>query len=203
LLAELSGANGHHRKEKIMSYLQLPTEETVEENSARLLREAVDRWGFAPNIVRAYALAPEVLAAEDVWSHGVMKKGFLPRRLKEAIATVVSRANQCRYCATAHSYGYKLAGGEEADAASILNAGDADVPEAERAALRFAQKATENCHSITQDDIAELKRHYSDGEIVEICAVIQQFMGYNWFVTMLGLEVEEENPARAWSSVEF
>jgi hypothetical protein len=33
--------------------------------------------------------------------------------------------------------------------------------------------------------------------------VIQQFMGYNWFVTMLGLEVEEENPARAWSSVEF
>lgn len=186
-----------------MSYLALPTEDTVDEQSARLLREAVGRWGFAPNIVRAYALAPEVLAAEDVWSHGVMKKGFLPRRLKEAIATVVSRTNQCRYCATAHSYAYKIAGGEEADAASILNQGDADIPEPERAALRFARKATENCHAIGKDDIAELKEHYSDGEIVEICAVIQQFMGYNWFVTMLGLEVEAENPGRGWSKIDF
>lgn len=186
-----------------MSYLQLPTEETVDEQSANLIREAVDRWGFAPNIVRAYALAPEVLKAEDVWSHGVMKKGFLPRRLKEAIATVVSRANSCRYCATAHSFAYSIAGGEEADAASILNEGWAALPEAEKAALAFAKKATENCHAITREDIDGLKQHYSAGEIVEICAVIQQFMGYNWFVTMLGLEVEEENPARAWSRIDF
>ena len=186
-----------------MSYLRLPTQDELDEHSAHLVGEAVDRWGFAPNIVRAYALAPEVLAAEDVWSHGVMKKGFLPRRLKEAIATVVSRTNQCRYCATAHSYAYKVAGGEETDAASILNEGDASVPEAERVALRFAGKAAENCHAIAKDDIDGLRKYYRDGEIVEICAVIQQFMGYNWFVTMLGLEVEPENPARAWSKIDF
>ncbi len=186
-----------------MSYLELPTEDDVDEKSARLLREAVERWGYAPNIVRAYALAPEVLAAEDVWSHGVMKIGFLPRRLKEAIATVVSRANQCRYCATSHSYAYKIAGGDESDAASILNAGDAELPEAERAALRFAHKATLDCHSIGRDDIRELQKHYSAGEIVEICAVIQQFMGYNWFVTMLGLEVEDGNRGKDWCAVEF
>jgi len=186
-----------------MSYLHLPTQDELDEQSARLIGEAVDRWGFAPNIVRAYALAPEVLAAEDVWSHGVMKKGFLPRRLKEAVATVVSRTNQCRYCATAHSYAYKVAGGEEADAASILNLGDAPIPEAERAALQFARKAAENCHAIAREDIENLRKHYGDGEIVEICAVIQQFMGYNWFVTMLGLEVELENPAREWSEVDF
>lgn len=186
-----------------MSYLDLPTEETLDEQSAQLIREAVGRWGYAPNIVRAYALAPEVLAAEDVWSHGVMKKGFLPRRLKEGIATMVSRTNQCRYCAVSHSYAYKIAGGEESDAASILNEGDAELPEAERAALRFAEKATANCHAISREDIDALRAHYSDGEIVEICAVIQQFMGYNWFVTMLGLEVEEGNLARTWCTFDF
>lgn len=190
-------------KEIRMSYLELPTEETVDAQSAQLLREAVDRWGYAPNIVRAYALAPEVLAAEDVWSHGVMKKGFLPRRLKEAIATVVSRTNQCRYCATSHSYAYKIAGGEESDAAAILNEGDAELPEAERAALAFAQKATLNCHEVGRDDIEALQAHYSDGEIVEICAVIQQFMGYNWFVTLLGLELEEGNLGKDWCTVDF
>ena len=186
-----------------MSYLKLPTEETVDTNTAKLLRESVERWGFAPNIVRAYALAPEVLAAEDAWSHGVMKIGFLPRRLKEGIATIVSRTNECRYCATAHSFAYKIAGGEEEHAASILNQGDAPLPESEQEALRFAEKATNDCNAIRQEDIDQLKDHFSDGEIVEICAVIQQFMGYNWFVTMLGLEVEQENPARQWSKVEF
>lgn len=186
-----------------MSYLELPTEDQLDERSARLLREAVDRWGYVPNIVRAYALAPEVLAAEDIWSHGVMKKGFLPRRLKEAVATVVSRTNQCRYCATSHSYAYAIAGGDEAEAAAILNEGDAALPEAERAALRFAQKATENCHAIGRDDIDELKKYYSDGEMVEICAVIQQFMGYNWFVTILGLEPEEGNRGREWCTIDF
>lgn len=186
-----------------MSYLNLPTADDLDEQSARLVNEAVERWGYAPNIVRAYALAPEVLAAEDVWSHGVMKKGFLPRRLKEAVATIVSRTNQCRYCAVSHSYAYKIAGGDQADAAAVLNEGDADLPEAERAALRFAEKATRDCHSISREDIEGLKAHYSDGEIVEICAVIQQFMGYNWFVTMLGLEVEDGNLGRTWCTHDF
>ena len=186
-----------------MSYLELPNEDTVDENSAQLLREAVGRWGYAPNICRAYALAPEVLAAEDVWSHGVMKKGFLPRRLKEAIATVVSRTNQCRYCAVSHSYAYAIAGGAEAEAAAILNEGDAALPEAERAALKFAAKATRDCHAMSREDIDALREHYTPGEIVEICAVIQQFMGYNWFVTMLGLEVEDQNMARQWCTIDF
>jgi uncharacterized peroxidase-related enzyme len=186
-----------------MSYLTLPTEDTVDAQSAQLLRESVGRWGYAPNIVRAYALAPEVLAAEDVWSHGVMKKGFLPRRLKEAVATVVSRTNQCRYCAISHSYAYAIAGGAETEAAAILNEGDADLPDAERAALQFARKATEDCHNISRDDIEALKQYYSDGEIVEICAVIQQFMGYNWFVTLLGLEVEDKNLGASWCTHDF
>jgi uncharacterized peroxidase-related enzyme len=186
-----------------MSYLQLPAKETSEPRVAKLLEEAEARWGFIPNIVKAYALAPEILEAEDAWSHGVMKVGFLPRRLKEAIATIVSRTNGCRYCATAHSYAYKIAGGTQAHASSILNEGEAKLPESEQAALRFAERATRDPKSIRRSDVEELQKYYSDGEIVELCTVIQQFMGYNWFVTILGLEVEPENPGRTWLRIEL
>jgi uncharacterized peroxidase-related enzyme len=166
----------------------------------RLLEESRERWGFYPNIVRAYALAPEVLAAEDVWSHGVMKQGFLPRRLKEAIATTVSRENRCAYCATAHAYAYTIAGGTQHDAEAMLSDEPTLLSESETVALEFARKAVHDPKSIMQADIELLRTYYSDGEIVEIAAVIQQFMGYNWFVTVLGLEVEEGNPAGKWKT---
>lgn len=175
-----------------MSYLKLPAKDDLQGDAARLLDEARGRWGFYPNIVRAYALAPHVMAAEDVWSDGVMKKGFLPRRLKEAIATTVSRTNACRYCATAHAFAYTLAGGDKDSAESLLHDEQVELPEAEVDALEFAEKATRDAKSITRQDIDRLRTHYSDGEIVEIATVIQQFMGYNWFVTILGLEVEPE-----------
>jgi len=182
-----------------MSFLELPEMNQLEGQAARMVKESHDRWGFYPNIVRAYALAPEVLAAEDVWSHGVMKKGFLPRRLKEAIATTVSRTNACTYCATAHAYAYTIAGGQQEEAEAILYGREVNLPDSEVAALKFAEKATRDPNSITREDMDALREFFQPGEIVEIAAVVQQFMGYNWFVTIMGLEVEDDNPAKRWS----
>ena len=179
-----------------MSFIPLSDKLSVSGKIRELFEDAEKRWGYAPNIVRAYALAPEVMIAEDVWSKGVMYKGFLPRRLKEAVATVVSATNNCNYCASSHAHAYTLAGGEtdEAVACKLVNLDEFN--ERERAALEFARKATKDCKSITQSDIDQLKKHYSVSEIVEIATVIQQFIGYNWFVTILGLQLEEQNPMK-------
>ena len=60
--------------------------------------------------------------------------------------------------------------------------------------MKFTQKTVKDPKSISQEDINQLKEYYSEGEIVEIVTVIQQFMGYNWFVTILGLKLEPQNP---------
>lgn len=177
-----------------MSYLPLPEKEDLTGKVRQLFEEAEQRWGYIPNIVRAYSLAPEILEAEDKWSEGVMKKGFLSRKLKEAIGTTVSATNDCNYCATSHAHAYTLAGGDDAEARSILSLERSGIDERENIALDFAQKATLDAKSIQKEDIELLRKHYSPGEIVEICTVIQAFMGYNWFVTILGLELEEANP---------
>lgn len=177
-----------------MSYLPLPTKNDLQRYPKDVVEDSEKRWGYVPNIVRAYALAPEILQAEDVWSKGVMYKGFLPRRLKEAIATVVSATNKTNYCSISHAHAISLAGGKKEEATACQNMDFASFTEKERAALEFARKATQDPKSIAQSDIDTLRKHYTGGEIVEIAVVIQAFMGYNWFVTMLGLELEKENP---------
>jgi len=148
---------------------------------------------YLPLPTKAYALAPKIMVAEDVWSKGVMYEGFLPRALKEAVATTVSAVNQCNYCASSHAHAYTLAGGgaDAARACKLLEF-SAFAPR-EQAALRFTQRAARDPKSITRADIDALREHFTPGEIVEIAVVIQQFMGYNWFVTLLGLELEAPN----------
>jgi uncharacterized peroxidase-related enzyme len=180
-----------------MSYIQLPGPDDVKGEVKEVFDDTVNRWGYMPNISRAYCLAPEVMKAEDVWSKGVMYKGFLPRSLKEAIATAVSATNTCNYCASSHAHAYTIAGGdaEHGKACKLLDF--SGFEEKERVVLEFTQKATRDAKSIKKEDIEKLQQFYSDGEIVEISAVIQQFMGYNWFVTILGLEIEDSNPMRS------
>jgi uncharacterized peroxidase-related enzyme len=176
-----------------MSYLPLPTKAELSGPALELYEDTERRWGYVPNISRAYALAPQIMVAEDVWSKGVMYEGFLPRPLKEAIATTVSVVNQCNYCASSHAHAYTLAGGE-ADAARACKRLDFSAfPAREQAALRFTQHAARDPKAVTRADIDALHAHFTLGEIVEIAVVIQQFMGYNWFVTLLGLELEAPN----------
>ena len=177
-----------------MSYFNLPTKDNLTGSAKELLEDAEHRWGYSSNIVRAYALAPKVMEAEDVWSKGVMYTGFLPRELKEAIATTVSITNDCYYCANSHAYALTLAGGETKEAIACKQLDFNSFGESEQAALKFTQKAVKDPKSISQEDINQLKEYYSEGEIVEIVTVIQQFMGYNWFVTILGLKLEPQNP---------
>jgi len=179
-----------------MSYIKLPTLNDLKGKTKELAEDAISRWGYFPNIERAYALAPEIMNAEDVWSKGIMNGGYLKRDLKEAIATVVSSVNSCSYCASSHAYANTLAGSDREKAVACSHFDFSRFDEKEKAALKFSKKAALDPKLITRQDIEELSQHYNLGEIVEISVVIQQFMGYNWFVTMLGLQIEDENPIR-------
>jgi len=180
-----------------MSYLKLPELDKMKGEVREIAENAVERWGYLPNLVKAYALAPEVIKAEDVWSKGIMYNGLLERELKEAIATVVSSTNKCNYCASSHAHAGTIAGDSKESTLACMNLSFSGFDDRKITALEFAQKATADPKSITKYDIDNLKPYYHSGEIVELVAVIQQFMGYNWFVTILGLELEPENPIRA------
>ena len=188
-----------------MARVKLWDGEKIDPKSDKILEETIERWDKAPNIVRALVLNKDVLIGEDLWTEYLMKRGKLTRKFKEAIATAVSATNKCLYCASAHAWAMEYTGTstENTEACTLLTF-DGFEPK-ERVALEFARKATTNSKSITDGDVDKLKEFYSDSEIVEISAVIMAYMGYNTFVEMLGLEVDdwvERDLSNKWASQE-
>jgi len=58
-----------------------------------------------------------------------------------------------------------------------------------RAALVYAEKMTRDAHQVTAAVFAELKRHYSDSEILEITSVAGLTNYWNRFTTALRIDL--------------
>ena len=72
-----------------------------------------------------------------------------------------------------------------------LKAGDySSFSPKEQAALKFAEKLTRDPHAIGDADIANLKPHFSESEIVDLDLLIGLINLTNRFTDPLGAEVE-------------
>ena len=63
-----------------------------------------------------------------------------------------------------------------------------DFSEAEKAALELAERVTRDPHDVDDDFWAELRRHYDEGEIIELLAAIGLFNYFNRFNDALRME---------------
>jgi alkylhydroperoxidase family enzyme len=63
-----------------------------------------------------------------------------------------------------------------------------DFTEAEKAALELAERVTRDPHEVDDDFWAELRRHFDEGEIIELLAAIGLFNYFNRFNDALRME---------------
>lgn len=63
-----------------------------------------------------------------------------------------------------------------------------DFTDKEKAALRLAERATSDAHSIDDALWADLRRHFDEGEIIELLAAIGLFNYFNRFNDALTME---------------
>ena len=63
-----------------------------------------------------------------------------------------------------------------------------DFTPAEKAALRLAERMTIDSHTVDDDLWNELRRHYDEGEIIELAAAIGLFNYFNRFNDALKME---------------
>ena len=71
--------------------------------------------------------------------------------------------------------------------ASLHDPETAPVGEAERAALRFAERMTREAAAMDQADVDRLREHFTDDQIVEMACVIGMFNYLNRFAEAMGL----------------
>jgi alkylhydroperoxidase family enzyme len=63
-----------------------------------------------------------------------------------------------------------------------------DFTDAEKAALRFAERMTRDPHTVDDALWAELRRYFDEGEIIEIAASVGLFNYFNRFNDALRME---------------
>src|SRR5215475_4125152 len=122
--------------------------------------------GKPGNVQKALAHRPDMLKNFLGFYASVGRS--LERKLYELIYIRVSLINGCHYCTQHHLASSKRVG-LTSDDWTALKAGDySRYSEKEKAALTYIEKLTRSPHEISEADFANLKKHFSDPEIVDI-----------------------------------
>jgi uncharacterized peroxidase-related enzyme len=147
---------------------------------------------FVPNSLFTMARRPEILRAFSELITRIWRTGTVPVALKPLVAIVASTAAGCRYCQAHETVDAKMRGVDEAKIAEIWDFERSPrYSEAERAALRFARDASVVPNAVTPKHFEDLRRHWDDGEIVEILAVIGLFGFLNRWNDSMATDLEE------------
>jgi uncharacterized peroxidase-related enzyme len=151
-----------------------------------------DSMSFVPNSLFTMARRPEILEAFSELITRIWRTGTVPVELKPLIAIVASIAAGCRYCQAHETVDAKMRGVDEAKIADIGNFERSTLySEAERAALRFARDASVAPNDVTPANFEELRRHWDEGQIVEILAVVGLFGFLNRWNDSMATDLEE------------
>jgi len=151
--------------------------------------------GFTANSMLALSHRPEIARAVLELIRAVVRNpnGTVSEELRWMVAHLSSLSNGCTYC-SAHTFKNGADNGvsqEKLDAIWEFETSDV-FSDAERAALRIAITGGQCPSSATDTDMAELKKHFNDAQIVEIGAVIALFGFNNRWNSLMQTELEGE-----------
>ena len=150
------------------------------ESASPEVREIYDAMlrGKPGNVQKALAHRPEML--KNFLSFYASVGRSLDRKLYELIYLRISFINGCRYCAQHHIASSKRVGLTSEDYSALK----------ERVALNYVERLTRAPHEITETDFDELKKHYSEPEIVDLHMLAGLANLTNRVTDPLGLELE-------------
>jgi uncharacterized peroxidase-related enzyme len=151
------------------------------------------RMGFIPNSVLIMQRNPALVQAFVQMTTAIWNpQGAVDLKLKRLISHVASRSAGCRYCMAHTAEGAARLGVEQQKIDAVWEYRTSPLfSAAERAALDVAVAAGCVPNAVTDEMFAELRAHWSDGEVVEIIAVIAMFGFLNRWNDTFATPLEE------------
>lgn len=179
--------------------LAIPLAELDAQNQA-YFDKCVEKIGFVPNVLQAYALDMAKLNAfAGMYNDLMLAPSGLSKLEREMIAVVVSSINRCYYCLTAHGAAVRqLSGDPILGEQMVMNYRAARLDPRRRAMLDFAAKLTERPHEVEEDDRAALRKvGFSERNIWDIGAVVGFFNMSNRIASATDMRPNEEYHVQA------
>jgi uncharacterized peroxidase-related enzyme len=172
-----------------MSRISRMDRSKVSADVAALFDKVFAQRGNVPNMFRVMAHRPEIFATMQAHFAAVLNTGTVSIRLKELIIVRTSQVNETPYCLSSHTKLARSLGWSDDQLAHLADwSGRGDFTPAEKAALRLAETVTRDAHTLSDEQFAELRSFYSEGEIVELLCAIGLFNYFNRFNDALKME---------------
>jgi uncharacterized peroxidase-related enzyme len=171
-----------------MSHISVPARESVPADSKPLLDAVEKQLGLVPNMFRVIALSPHAL--QGYLSQNAALGKTLDVKTRERIALAVAQVNGCDYCLSAHSYlAANLAKLDAAEIAKNRHGGSTDAKA--NAAVAFAATITKTRGQVTDAEFQSVRAAgYTDGQIVEIVAVVAENVFTNLLNIVAGTDMD-------------
>jgi uncharacterized peroxidase-related enzyme len=177
-------------KHKMALKIRLPGRLELDPDMQKYFGVCEEKLGFVPNVLACYSFdANKLRAFANLYNDLMLGDSKLSRLEREMIAVVVSSANHCYYCLTAHGAAVrKLSGDPKLGELLVMNYRAAKLPKRQRAMLDFAHRLTVEPASVGDADRAKLRAAgFSDRVIWDIAAVASFYNMTNRFAAAIDM----------------
>lgn len=148
--------------------------------------------GYLPNAHLTMAEKPELLKAFSNLAMTIFQSEGIDMQTKQLIALASSLSSGCKYCQAHTSHGAERAGADEKKIAEILNYQESDsYSERDRAILDLAFASGRAPNESSEEHFEELKKYFSDEQIIDIVSVISVFGFLNRWNDTFGTRLED------------
>ena len=179
--------------------LPVPPRRRLDPDLQKYFRACDEKIGFLPNVLAAYSFDQAKLRAFiGMYNDLMLEDSELTKLEREMIAVVVSSANHCYYCLTAHGQAVRELSGDPAlGELLVMNYRAARLPRRQRVMLDFAHRLTVTPAEVDAADRARLRKAgFTERAIWDIAAVAAFFNMTNRLATAVDMMPNEEYHAR-------
>jgi uncharacterized peroxidase-related enzyme len=166
----------------------------LEGDHAALFDTLRESYGQLPSSFLTLGRMPALLDAVSKMALAALGEGQVEVSLKWMVAHVASRAAGCSYCSAHTGFHAAESAGvpvEKVEALWEFETSELFSPR-EVAALRVARDAAITPNQVTDQQFVDLKRYFTDDEIVEIVAPVAMFGFFNRWNDTFSTDLERE-----------
>lgn len=173
-----------------MAWIEEIEVEDADGRLAELYADLIEQRGKVANILKVHSLNPEAMANHlDLYMTLMFARSGLSRAEREAIAVVVSGANDCAYCVNHHAEALRRYIKDEDIITSLAEASGLDTLDLRLGIIaRHAVKLTTAPGAMTESDLGELRlAGLSDRDILDLSLIVAYFNFVNRIALGLGV----------------
>ena len=149
---------------------------------------------WVSQFVRVLGLSPGLL---DAWLRKdwyIVRESLVSKKdpqLAELVGLVVAFALECPYCIAWHSAASRFEGAEEGLVAKIKDyeTRKEEFPERVVAVFDYSRKIALHAYKVTDEEVDNLRRWYSDPEIAELTELAAHMSALSKFFSALNVEI--------------